>query len=151
MISKVAKYLCKDSLELVENYEQAISDKDRVWDLHHRKEISEGKTKKQLLEEDLYYKQPAEDLIFLTRSDHCKLHRPHHKKRHWHHTEEAKKKISEASSSRTGLASSRIRIDIWSKKDRVLSLINQGLSIREVARVLECSRTVISNIVKSLK
>lgn len=151
MISKTAKYLCKDPLEMVENYYAAVSDKTHVWDLHHRKEISEGKSKKQLLEEDLYYKQPAADLIFLTRSEHCKLHRPHHNKKRWHHTEEAKKRIGEAASMRTGYASARIRIDIWDKKDKVLSMLNRGLSIRKVAKVLNCSRTVVSNIAKSIK
>ena len=50
-----------------------------MWDIHHRRECdSEGRTlftHKQLKEKNLYYNRPASELIFVTRSMHCKLHR----------------------------------------------------------------------------
>ena len=49
-----------------------------MWDIHHRRECdSEGRTlltHKQLIERNLYYKRPAEELIFVTRSMHWKIH-----------------------------------------------------------------------------
>ena len=50
-----------------------------MWDVHHRRECdAEGRTlftKKQLIEMGLYFNRPAEELIFVTRSMHWKLHR----------------------------------------------------------------------------
>lgn len=74
-----AKRFCSEDISLIENYQQAISDQTRTWDIHHRKECdSEGRTlftKKQLKEINLYVKRPASELIFVTRSMHSKLHR----------------------------------------------------------------------------
>lgn len=50
-----------------------------MWDIHHRRECdSEGRTlftKKHLIKIGLYFNRPASELIFVTRSMHCKLHR----------------------------------------------------------------------------
>ena len=74
-----AKWYCSDDISLIENYQEAISDEKRMWDIHHRRESDEnGKTlftKKQLIDMNLYVKRPASDLIFVTRSMHWKLHR----------------------------------------------------------------------------
>ena len=74
-----AKLFCSEDVSLIENYNQAIADEERVWDVHHRRECdSEGRTlftKKQLIEMNLYFKRPASELIFVTRSMHRKLHR----------------------------------------------------------------------------
>lgn len=76
---KCAKWYCSEDISLIENYHEAISDKKRMWDIHHRKECDENGrtlfTKKQLLEMNLYVKRPAAELIFVTRSMHWKLHR----------------------------------------------------------------------------
>ena len=76
---KMAKLYCSEDISLIENYQQAISDEERTWDIHHRRESdSEGKTlftKKQLKEMNLYFKRPASELIFVTRAMHSKLHR----------------------------------------------------------------------------
>ena len=79
MISvKSAKRYCKDDISLIENYDEAIKDKDNVWDLHHRLEISlEGKevhTHKSLKQLGMYYKRPYFELIFLKHGDHAALH-----------------------------------------------------------------------------
>ena len=74
-----AKRYCSEDISLIENYKEAISDEEKMWDIHHRSECdSEGRmlfTKKQLIEMNLYYKRPASELIFVTRSMHWKLHR----------------------------------------------------------------------------
>ena len=76
---RYAKSYCSEEICLIENYQEAISDEEKMWDIHHRKECdSEGRTlftSKQLIDMGLYYKRPASELIFVTRSMHCKLHR----------------------------------------------------------------------------
>lgn len=89
MIKTNIRYFCKDYTE-IENYQLAVLDETQIWDCHHRKEIEENKSVKQLMEEGLYYNRPPEELIFLTSSEHHKLHTLGHK-----HSEETKKKISE--------------------------------------------------------
>ena len=80
MINEVqAKKYCSDDVSLIENYHTAIADKEKMWDIHHRRECDdEGRTlftKKQLIEMNLYYNRPADELIFVTRSTHWKIHR----------------------------------------------------------------------------
>ena len=74
-----AKSYCSEDISLIENYHKAISDEERTWEIHHRSECdSEGITlftRKQLIEMNLYYKRPASELIFVTKSMHLKLHR----------------------------------------------------------------------------
>ena len=74
-----AKWFCSEDISLIENYHQAISDEEKMWDIHHRRESdSEGRTlftPKQLKEMGLYFNRPAAELIFVTRSMHLKLHR----------------------------------------------------------------------------
>ena len=76
---KYAKQYCSEDISLIENYHEAISDEERMWDIHHRKECDENGrtlfTKKQLIEMKLYFTRPASELIFVTRSMHWKLHR----------------------------------------------------------------------------
>lgn len=76
---KNAKSFCSEDISLIENYNEAFSDEERVWDIHHRRECDENGrtlfTHKQLKEMGLYFKRPASELIFVTRSMHCKLHR----------------------------------------------------------------------------
>lgn len=74
-----AKCYCSEDISLIENYHEAIADQTKIWDIHHRRECdSEGRTlftKKQLIDMGLYFKRPASELMFVTRSMHCKLHR----------------------------------------------------------------------------
>lgn len=146
MISLMPKYFCKDDVSLIENYDKAIADDTQVWDCHHKNEISMKLSKAELIKKNLYYKRPAKELIFLTRTEHCKLHRQYHSGfKGKHHTEEAKIKIGVASKGNEN----RKRLDIWVKKEEVLKLYNSGLSDRKIAKLMNCSRTVISNILIS--
>ena len=74
-----AKQFCSEDISLIENYNKAIADKEKTWDIHHRRECDdEGRTlftKKQLIEINLYFDRPASELIFVTRSTHKKIHR----------------------------------------------------------------------------
>ena len=76
---KMAKRYCSEDISLIENYKEAISDEKKMWDIHHRKECDENGrtlfTHKQLIELGLYFKRPASELVFVTRSMHWKLHR----------------------------------------------------------------------------
>ena len=73
-----AKSYCCEEISLIENYNQAIADQTKMWDIHHRRECdSEGRTlftKKQLIDMNLYYQRPASELVFVTRSMHKKIH-----------------------------------------------------------------------------
>ena len=102
MISeKQSKKFCKDDITEIDNYELAINDTRHIWHCHHRMESDEHKSRNQLIDEGLYYHRPACELVFLSPSEHAKLH--HTGKNHngnnnpmygKKHTEETKKKIS---------------------------------------------------------
>lgn len=71
----VAKYLVyTNDIENVENFETALSENFKDWDVHHRKE-EKGMKMSELIAADLYYNRPAEELIFLRRSEHRRLHK----------------------------------------------------------------------------
>ena len=95
---------CK-SPENIENYEKAKADNFKGWDCHHRLEThnSDGKRRdvdisvEELISIGMYFDRPAYELVFLPSSEHISLHKKgktYFKGKH--HTEEAKKKISEA-------------------------------------------------------
>ena len=67
-----AKAFCKDDISLIENYDKAITDTTQVWHCHHRRETIFSR--KDLIEIGEYYNRPACELIFLTKSEHMKLH-----------------------------------------------------------------------------
>ena len=57
----------------IENYEEAVKSPLK-YDLHHRREISENKSRKDLIAENLYYNRPPEELVFLEHGEHIRLH-----------------------------------------------------------------------------
>lgn len=85
---------CKD-YENIENYEAAKKDNFVGWCCHHRKGINISK--KELKTLGMYYNRPAEELIFLTESEHSSLHSKgeSHPMYGKHHSEESKKKMSD--------------------------------------------------------
>lgn len=74
---KIAKKYCSEDISLIENYAQAALDATQIWDIHHRKEIDENKSRTQLKNENLIYARPASELIFLTHSEHISIHQKH--------------------------------------------------------------------------
>ena len=79
--------------ELIENYEQAMNDKTRTWDCHHRVEILPCGTNsvQELKRFDLYWNRPASELIFIPHGEHRSLHNKGKK-----NSCETRRKISEA-------------------------------------------------------
>jgi len=57
--------------ELIENYDLAIVDTTQVWEVHHRRE--EFYSQKELKERGEYFDVEPEELIFLTKEEHCKI------------------------------------------------------------------------------
>lgn len=88
---KLRKYHYLEGDEtLIENYELAKADLTQTWICHHRKELDGPKqlTIEDLKAQGLYWYRPPEELIFLTSSDHMKLHssgenNPMHGKSSW--------------------------------------------------------------------
>ena len=84
--------------ELIENYDKAIADETQTWEVHHR--LESCFTQKFLKEMNLYYDVEPEVLIFLTPSEHSKIDsrckRVGEARKGKKHSEEAKRKISEA-------------------------------------------------------
>lgn len=76
MISfNLAKKYCCEDISLIENYEEAVNS-DEKYDCHHRLEIQDEKSVslKYLQEQNLYYKRPAKELIFLKHTVHISMH-----------------------------------------------------------------------------
>ena len=110
------KRYCKD-YENIENYEKAKKDDFIGWHCHHRLEThkSDGESRlvdisyKELKALGMYYNRPAEELIFLTESEHNAYNKGKPKSDEtrrkmkgnknalgYKHSEEVKKKMSEA-------------------------------------------------------
>lgn len=95
-----ARRYCSDDISKVENYDKAMTDLGVRYDCHHRLEIGnngEAISYKDLIAHGLYYHRPASELIFLTKSEHNRLHKKGNKNRIGkNHSEEAKRKMREA-------------------------------------------------------
>ena len=97
----VRKCYCRTP-ELIENYEAAVADTTQTWQCHHRLEThnSDGErrlvdiSRAELIALDVYYDRPSEELIFLTESEHKRLHLESKKRPQI--SEETRRKISEA-------------------------------------------------------
>lgn len=117
MISlKKVKKFCKDYTR-INNYEEAVNDKTKMWDCHHI--LGEIISREQLKDHDFYYDVPPCMLNFVTRSEHNSIHKSGNKngfygKKHSDETrarmsashkghdvtDETRRKISEAAKSR---------------------------------------------------
>lgn len=77
----VEKFCCED-ISKIENYDKAVADTTQTWHCHHRLElIATGavvdSSAQDLKDWGIYYNRPADELIFLTKSEHHKLHSLH--------------------------------------------------------------------------
>ena len=76
-IKRIKRY-CKEYWK-IENYEQAINDKDNKWVCHHRLELTlngeDAHSVEELKRLGMYYNIPYFELIFLKRYDHEILHK----------------------------------------------------------------------------
>ena len=87
---KVKKY-CKEDISKIKNYDKAIADTTQTWVCHHMTETWWNCTQKDLIENECYYNRKACELIFLTRSEHNRLH---NKGKHLY--EDTRRKMSES-------------------------------------------------------
>lgn len=73
-----ATKFCKDKISKIENYDKAKADTTQTWVIHHRNELTlDGKfahTKEDLIRMNMYYNRPCNELIFLTKAEHNKIH-----------------------------------------------------------------------------
>ena len=120
------EHLCKD-YKNIENYEKAKASNFKGWHCHHRLEThnSDGERRAvdisaaELKALGMYYNRPASELIFLTISEHARLHMKG-KQGYWkgktgpnkekQFSEEHKKKIGEAMKGHTVSAEARNKI-----------------------------------------
>lgn len=77
---RCTKKKCIDDISLIENYDIAIKDDSQMWECHHKLELVATGGKKDISQKELqrlglYYNRPANELIFLTKSEHSRLHR----------------------------------------------------------------------------
>ena len=146
MISeKQSKKFCKDDITEIENYELAINDTSHIWHCHHRRESIY--TRDGLKEIGEYFHRPACELVFLSPSEHAKLHftgknnkgdnNPMYGKKH---TEETKKKISKRAFKKPILQYT---------KDGVF--IKEWISAFEASNVLGIDRSSIVKICRGKK
>ena len=74
--SRELNQYCSEPLENIENYDKAIADSEQTWQCHHRAEVLPCGvySRRDLIKTGLYWNRPASELIFLTHSDHRRLH-----------------------------------------------------------------------------
>ena len=150
MISKkYTKMLCKDDISKMENYDKAIADTTQTWVLHHRDEckilpsgIKIIRTSAELKENGRYYNCPANELIFLTPSEHTSLHnmfRPEiteetrrkmsETRKGLKHSEETRRKISESLKGNHRSEETRRKISESMKKRKQKEVCHDGISL----------------------
>lgn len=109
MISyKNACAYCREDIALIENYSEAIADTTQTWVCHHRDEVKilpSGvqviRTPSELKENGRYYSCSANELIFLTRSEHRALHNCSKKGKHLSEDHKLKMRESNKGKSRS--------------------------------------------------
>lgn len=86
---------CDGDITLIENYDEAINDKNETWICHHKLEIELQLFSYELIKKNLYFNRPPEELMFIKKLDHIKLHASKHNPfKNKHHTQETKNRIN---------------------------------------------------------
>lgn len=78
MISEFsANAFCCEDISKIENYEQAVTDQTQTWVCHHKAEVLPcgNFTVDALIKFKLYWHRPANELVFMRRNEHLRLHR----------------------------------------------------------------------------
>lgn len=76
-------WYCSECETLIDNYEKALADNFKGWELHHRLETRTSDGEKRLIEIspvelnalDMYKNRPASELIYLTKKEHRAEHK----------------------------------------------------------------------------
>lgn len=142
------KGFCREDISKIQNYEEAVKDEIHVWDCHHR--LGKVISKEMLKKIGWYYDRPAAELIFLTKSQHMRLHMLGNTRgfkkgqiscmKGKKHTEEAKRKNSEAHKGNSNRSKRINQIDLNTGE-----IIKTWLSAAEVERQLGISHGNISS------
>lgn len=75
MIDELTPYAyCCEDISKIENYDIAVNDSTQRYVCHHRKGTDLKLTREELKAAGLYFNRPADELIFLTVSEHARLH-----------------------------------------------------------------------------
>ena len=85
-----AKKFCKEDISKIKNYDKAIADTTQTWECHHMTETWWNCTAQELIDNECYYNHKACELIFLTKTEHRRLHKKGKK-----HSAETRRKLSE--------------------------------------------------------
>lgn len=93
---KQARKYCKEELSKIKNYDKAIADTTQTWHCHHMTETWWNCSVKDLIENECYYNRKACELIFLTHTEHRRLHQKGKK-----YSEESCRNISKALKGKT--------------------------------------------------
>lgn len=74
-MKKLRRY-CSEPLENIENYQNAVDDREHMWHCHHRLEVQgQFRNSRELLKRcGMYWHRPASELIFLRHDVHIRLH-----------------------------------------------------------------------------
>lgn len=156
------KKMCRDDISLIENYEFAINDTKNTWDCHHRLGLTlngeYAHSAEELQRLGMYWNRPYFELIFLTHSDHQKLHKtgtnnPRYGKvgtmKGKHHSKSARDKLSK---SHTGLKQTKETIEkrvkslkgktrTESQKDNIRKAVSGEFGLKYYAKYGYTSRT----------
>ena len=78
---QTVKKFCNGNISDIENYDLAIKDTERCWHCHHRMEIQPDGVRlkrKWMIEHGIYFGVDPYMLVFLTESEHRRLHMTGH-------------------------------------------------------------------------
>lgn len=119
-----AKWFCCEDISKIYGYAEAVADKKRVWHCHHC--LGLAYTPEQLKAKGLYYKRPASELMFVTKSQHRMLHCLTNPPKH---TEKTREKISRVLTNNTKISK------------RVRQYTKSGEFVAEYPSLMEIKRT----------
>lgn len=131
MISNKANIYCSESLSCIANYNQAVESPE-MYDVHHLS--GEIYSKDELLAMNAYFHVPSEDLVFVTKKQHMKIHNGNST------SQETRQKISEGLAKHYRKRARTIRI---AHKD---GTVEYSPSIAACAAWLGCSRQLVSQV-----
>lgn len=94
------KYCCEDFTK-IEGYSEAV-ESESLYDIHHKLETNPDSyyTKKELIEQNLYYNRPASELMLIEHNEHVRLH-VRFRKEHPDLMNNWKNKLSESNSKKS--------------------------------------------------
>lgn len=132
----VKHYVREGELEKIENYDKAIADKTQLWECHHRLELTlDGEfahTREDLKRMGMYYNRPYFELIFLTRTEHKKLHGKTKSEEHKNKLSEAFKGKKRSEEIRKRISEGRKGMKLSEEHRKKIGLSRKGKPLKNV-------------------